>query len=74
MNKTLLLSHIKELIFVLKSLIEYNIDFIYSKKSKHTKFLLSTQKTSLNSFNTSICFQRKNFSINATKIQYTQKQ
>ena len=57
MNKVLLLSHIKSLIFVLNSFIEYNTDFIYCKKGKQTKFLFQTQKICLNGLNNSIFFQ-----------------
>ena len=37
MNVLLLLSHIKGFIFVLKSLIEYNINFIYCKLTSCSK-------------------------------------
>ena len=57
MNKLFLLSHIKGLIFVLKSSIEYNIDFIQRKKGEQTKSLLQTQNIYLSGFNTNICFQ-----------------
>ena len=40
MNKLLLLSRIKDFIFVLKSSIEYNTNFMYRKKGKGTKFVL----------------------------------
>ena len=57
MNKHLLLSRIKGLIFVLKSSTEYNTDFIYSKKGKRSKFLLYTQNIYLNGFNASTFFK-----------------
>ena len=57
MNKILQLSRIKGLIFVLKSLTEYNIDFIYHKKSKRTNFLLYIQNICLNGFKSVICFK-----------------
>ena len=44
MNKLLLLSRIKSLIFVFKSSTGYNTRFIYRNKGKGTKFLLYIQK------------------------------
>ena len=44
----LLLSRIKVSIFVLTSSTEFNINFIYHKKGKRTKFLFQTQNICLN--------------------------
>ena len=40
MNKRLLLSHIKGLTFMLQTLIEYYIDFLYHKKARELRFFL----------------------------------
>ena len=48
MNKLLLLSGIKDLLFVVKSSTEYNIGFVCCKMDSQTKFLLQTQNVCLN--------------------------
>ena len=54
-----MLSRVKALVFVRKSSTKYNIDFIYHKKGKQTKFILQTKNICLNGFSTSNCFQNQ---------------
>ena len=56
MNKILLLSRIKGLIFVLKPSTEYITYFIYRKKGKSTKFLFQIKNIFPKRFNVSICY------------------
>ena len=62
MNVLLLLSHIKGFIFVLKSTIEYNIDFIYCKLTSCSKIKIHALIVSELFQTYYFCSQESNFS------------